>query len=312
MMGYLELFDDMRIVILVVIVLVILAFIVWRAIGHRRVRALSEMQKDELLNQICNPLGYEYIQSQDIFITRLDAWQKQFGYKAVFDELAVTTGMIFDCFPVYFNYRGKTWLLEFWKGQYGITVGGEIGLYHADHIVKPEDYQETHFEAVSLLELLDFGLYLRTKKGKLLDYRKKHWWLGAFQVGKHIRPECIKALYQIRFYDYEMKEAFMRGLRNSGYPMQKVRSQVGCVVRISQTTETYLEQTWFRRLRVALAECRNFFLNALYHFYTFPFKSSEDRILFIYFQLPILLRKLLNIKKYRAKRGKYQRYQSAE
>ncbi len=310
-MGYLNLFDDMRMVILIVICIFLIAVIVWRTIGYRRVRALSEMQKNELLNNLCEPLGYEYVQSQDIFITRLDAWQGRFGYEAVFDELAVTAGMIFDCFPVYFDYKGKTWLLEFWKGQYGITAGGEIGIYHADHLVKPEDYRETHYEAASLLELLDFGLYLRAGNEKLLDYRKRHWWLGAFRVGRHIKPEKIRALYQIRFFDPEMKEAFMQGLLYSGYPAEKIRDQGSCVVRILQTTETYLRPTWFRRFRTALVGTRNFLLNALYHLYTIPFRTGEDRLLFLYFQLPFVFRKLLNIKKYRAKRNRKQRYHSA-
>ena len=31
---------------------------------------------------------------------------------------------VFMCLPVYFDYGGKTWLMEFWKGGYGITAGG--------------------------------------------------------------------------------------------------------------------------------------------------------------------------------------------
>ena len=37
--------------------------------------------------------------------------------------------MVFDALPVYFDYQKKTWLIEFWKGQYGINTGAEIGIY---------------------------------------------------------------------------------------------------------------------------------------------------------------------------------------
>ncbi|MDO5575270.1 MAG: DUF4474 domain-containing protein [bacterium] len=296
-MNNLYILDYVRVSILIAIGLLLMFAVVRRVIAYRRVRRLSEGRKDILLNDLSNPLGYDYVQSQDIFVTRLDAWQKKYGYEAIYDELAVSAGMVFDCFPVYFDYRGKTWLLEFWKGQYGISVGGEIGLYHADHIVKPEDYHNTHFDAASIRELLGFGLYLQTGDRKLLDYKKRHWWLGAFRVGRYIKPGRINALYRIRFFDFEMQEAFMRGMARSGYPMDQVQDQGNCVVKIFQTTETYLENTWFRRFRVAFAQLRNYILNALYHLFTFPFRSSEDRLLFLYYQLPFVVRRMLNIKK---------------
>ena len=40
-------------------------------------------------------------------------------------------GMIIDCEPVRFYYGGKKWLIELWKGQYGMTTGCEIGVYTA-------------------------------------------------------------------------------------------------------------------------------------------------------------------------------------
>ena len=39
--------------------------------------------------------------------------------------------MIIDCEPINFEYNGKKWLIEFWKGQYDLTTGCEIGVYKA-------------------------------------------------------------------------------------------------------------------------------------------------------------------------------------
>lgn len=299
MWWYIKLVEHAGTALLIFLCILIVAAMIWRIIGYRKVKALSEMQKDELLNHLCNPLGYDYIQNQDLFVTRLDAWQRRFGYEAAFDELAVTTGMVFDCFPVYFDYRGRTWLLEFWKGQYGIAAGGEIGIYHADHIVKPEEYNKTHFDAASLREMLGFGLHLSVGARDFVGYRKLHWWLGIFRVGTVIRPGNLRAVYRIRFFDQEMKDAFVKGLKLSGYPMEKVQDKGSCVVRIIQTTETYLKQTWFRRLRMAFAMARNRIANILYHLYTIPFCSNEDRLLFLYFQLPFIVRRLFHIHKYK-------------
>lgn len=298
-MSYTLLFEHIGVTFLVIFCILFSIGMVWKVIAYRKVMSLSEMQKDDLLNQLCNPLGYDYIQNRDFFVTRLDAWQGRFGYEALYDQLAVTTGMIFDCFPVYFDYQGKTWLLEFWKGQYGIANGGEIGLYHASHIVKPEDYRNTHFEAASLREVLGFGIRLELGNRELADYRKLHWWLGVFRVGMTIRPGRIHASYRIRFFDQEMKEAFVKGLLSSGYPMEKVHDKGSCLIRISQTRESYLKNTWLRRLRVMLANIRNRLLNLLYHLFTMPFCNSGDRLLFLYFQLPFIIRRMFRTRKYK-------------
>mgnify|MGYP000621142798 CR=1 FL=1 len=48
----------------------------------------------------------------------------------------------------YFDYQGKTWLLEFWKGQYGINTGAEIGIYRADTLLSPAQRPYTLFHTV--------------------------------------------------------------------------------------------------------------------------------------------------------------------
>ena len=41
-------------------------------------------------------------------------------------------GMVFDCEPLYFSCNGKSYLLELWKGQYGMSTGAGIGFYPAE------------------------------------------------------------------------------------------------------------------------------------------------------------------------------------
>ena len=65
-----------------------------------------------------------------------DAWQKAFGYLDAYNRAAPYLSMVFDSYPIYFDYEGRTWLVQIWKGQYGICTGCEIGLYYTDGIVK--------------------------------------------------------------------------------------------------------------------------------------------------------------------------------
>ena len=68
----------------------------------------------------------------------------------------------------YFNAKNhsnkkKKWRIELWKGNYGATMGGEIGLYY-----KKESSKVPHYEAVSNSDMMkmSYKLTYRTLKGK--------------------------------------------------------------------------------------------------------------------------------------------------
>lgn len=69
---------------------------------------MSMCEKICLLDELIEPLGYRYVCETDIFTSTLNAWQRNFGYADIYDKLASFFNMIFDCYPVYFNYGGKT------------------------------------------------------------------------------------------------------------------------------------------------------------------------------------------------------------
>ncbi len=73
--------------------------------------------------------GFKYDPYEDIFYSTKGAWQKNFGYGHIYDVTAPIFRMIIDTEPVHFSYNNKNWLITFWKGQYGITTGAEIGIY---------------------------------------------------------------------------------------------------------------------------------------------------------------------------------------
>ena len=91
--------------------LLILA-VVHRVRAKKKVLALTPGERVRLLNELAEPFGFAYLPSEDIFTSRLDAWQRDKGYEAKYDTMAVGAGMVIDAFPVYFNYEGRTWLLE--------------------------------------------------------------------------------------------------------------------------------------------------------------------------------------------------------
>lgn len=276
---------------LLAVVIVILTCIEKRSMAVARVKKMNARDKASLLNSLLSPFGYFYYAEQDLVLTRIDAWQRAFGYEAFYDRAAAAGSMIFQCFPVYFDYAGKTWLLEFWKGQYGITSGCEIGLYHADRIVAKEDYAHTHFESASDEEMQNFTIILEGKQMEGFAYQKKHWWLAAFRVGEYQEPKQLRATYQIRFQSPRMLHAVWEGLERAGYPEEQ-RFVLCSTLVIRQDDEDAMHRNIFGKVYARWVLFKNHCLVQLFRTYTSPFTSALDRILLLYFRMPVMFRRV--------------------
>lgn len=204
----------------IAIIILLAAALIFRFRRKRiicRILGLSVPEKVYRLNCLLAPFGFEYQISQDIFVTRLDAWQRDYGYRSLYDRASPLLGMVFDCEPVYFDYQGKTWLLEFWKGQYGINTGAEIGIYRADTLLSPAQRPYTLFHTVPDEELPVFELEL--VKGASRRYRllRRHWWLAGFCMGEFTSPELLSLRLAVTFHSGDMLEAFYQGLLEAGW-----------------------------------------------------------------------------------------------
>ncbi len=266
----------------------------------RKVQQLCMEEKCEILEQIIRPFGYSYVLSQDIFSSRQDAWQRDMGYCRLYDKAAVHFRMVFDALPVYFNYHGRTWLLEFWKGQYGITTGGEIGLYYADRILSDEERGQTLFQAVENRDMLRLSLALYQKENRIAVLTGNHWWLTTFRLGLFSKPEDLTMCASIDFPNVEMARAFVSGLRDTGYVSGDICQQCNTVTFYFDTTTP--RQEFFSRLAVCFALQRNRFWCKMFLFITRPFEQSIDRILYLYYYLPFAFRKTLRIRRYKKNR----------
>ena len=48
----------------------------------KKICSMCMLEKCDLLNELIGPFGYSYVSSQDLFTSRIDAWQRRFGYCA--------------------------------------------------------------------------------------------------------------------------------------------------------------------------------------------------------------------------------------
>lgn len=268
---------------------------------HRKKRILKKLgcmdtcEKIRLLNELAEPFGFSYDCREDIITSSTDAWQRQFGYCSLFDKSAARFNMVFDCEPVYFVCQNQTWLIEFWKGQYGINTGAEIGIYQADGIIDPGAYKSTFFHSISDAELLPMSMELFCKGKKLFGIRRRHWWLTGFCVGSYTKPRDLSLSCSLTFPNRCMLQSFVEGLLQAGYERCELslcgQTVTFCfdVPRTKQPKVCPLLKWW--------SSLQNRVFCSLYRFITRPFCCTPDRILYLYFYLPAAFRHLLRFKK---------------
>ena len=123
---------------------------------------------------------------------------------------------------------------------------------------------------------------------------KKHWWLTAFKPGLFSRPSQLSAFITLTFPNQEMANAYADGLLATGVKVQDAYlhfNTVGFLFAEVPQTSGFL-----RRLRIRIAQLSNRFWCAVYRFLTRPFTLTLDKILYLYFRLPFIFRKVLRIR----------------
>ncbi|WP_298901584.1 DUF4474 domain-containing protein [uncultured Psychroserpens sp.] len=179
--------------------------------------------------------GFRYDPKQDILYSRMYAIQRQLGYAYGYDAAAFMISANIDCEPIFFEYDNKVWMIELWKGQYGLETGCEIGIYNRnpnDHSgiyntldkylgKRPDDPNPNHnlfYNCVGNDEMLDmhFSLY---RDNELLFTRgqEKDWWLTGFKWGIYSEPEQLKMEVAITFPEETMLKAFEGAIKHMGY-----------------------------------------------------------------------------------------------
>lgn len=125
--------------------------------------------------------GYLFNSAGDFFFTADDPWQRNYGYTEAFDVAAPFVSIYMDTMRAKFRYNNKDWMVQFWKGQYGLAfIGSEIGVY-----TKPLDRTVDHYDAAND----DDALYMACtcyRNGQIIFSREygKYWWCTGFIPGQ--------------------------------------------------------------------------------------------------------------------------------
>lgn len=251
----------------------------------KKICAMPEIEKTYLLSNAVRPYGFTWQPDKQAFTSIINAWQRDYGYCQLFDEVAPRFNVLADCEPVYFDYDGKTWLIEIWKGQYGIHTGAAIGIYHADHRVSPIFYPETRFQSANNKELMKLSYRLIEGSDTILAESSNHWWLTGFTPKHLVSAADLRMPVCITFPNLEMMDGFIDSLLILGYSL--------CELSIYQTSVSFCfikpkgsqpsHCSAFHNYFIAL---KNRIMSQIYAIITRQFTNTQDKLVYLYFYLP--------------------------
>lgn len=154
--------------------------------------------------------------------------QANFGYNWVYDLGANLIDFHIETCKLPFEYNGKQYRIQLWKGQYISgeigTVGGEIGLYTRepgkfytkDHYdCAPQD-EWVYMEMTCLWDDDGDGVY----SSQFTRNYDLFWWATGFvdgQLADLNDTSPVRILGRITFKDVEQAKAFEQALANKGF-----------------------------------------------------------------------------------------------
>lgn len=250
------------------------------------------------LNNSLKPFGFAYDSEHDHFYSLMYPWQREYGYCQLYDESASTLSLIIDCEPIYFDYNGKKWLIEFWKGQYGRATGGEIGIYNTDkeYVNVPGIFRGTFYHAVSDEERLEMAFTLVKNQSVFLNQKGLHWWLSGFKLGEFSYPLELQMYIEINFNNSSMREAFVKGLIDTGYTSDEYSEINNTVYIIFDTPHTNQPYTRSSMIENIMQENNRRNIELFYDT-TQPSTNTVDRMYTLHQNHPEYYQDVLNIGK---------------
>ena len=125
-------------------------------------------------------LGYKFDPKGQYYYTSNDPWQRNFGFNVMYDFGAPFLNFYYDTFRCKFTSDGKDWMIQFWKGQYGLVfLGCEIGVYN-----KPEGRTPEHYDCASDEDSLYMSMtFYRKGEERFSRNYAKYWWCTGFVPG---------------------------------------------------------------------------------------------------------------------------------
>lgn len=148
-------------------------------------------------------VGYYLDLNQNYVYTGIDVWQRNLGFNLYYDIFCYLTPFFFHYTTqrVKFNYDGKDYMFQMWKGRYAIANGGELGIY-----TRPEEKNGTFYDCAGDEDMLVMSIEVYHGEDLLFKHGPMlHWWVTGFAVSDTAYlPESLTLISTIELKDEEM------------------------------------------------------------------------------------------------------------
>jgi len=148
------------------------------------------------------------------------SFQWIFGFNPIFDFMAPVAGCFIDTLRSTFEYEGRTWKLQMWKGSYlyGLTTGGEIGLYS-----KPLSRPFEHYDSAGVGDWIGMEMTIYHNDDFLFTRpMQTRWWQTGYSfiiTDNVFNSKHITLLAALRFNSPGMAQAYAQTLAGKGFTL---------------------------------------------------------------------------------------------
>ncbi len=256
---------------------------------------LIPLDLDDLNNDL-KPFGFAYYPGQDYFYSIMNGWQSEVGYCQAYDEGSAALSMIIDCEPIYFKYGGKKWLIELWKGQYGMTTGCEVGIYTTTgpSLNIPGVFNGTFYFCADKEDHLPLSVVLKKNGRELFNRKELHWWLTGFRLGEFSWPSELTVDIEITLKDEVMRDAFIGGLMKTGYSMNEFTVRGNTVSLLYDTPHSKQPSTRTPTIENYM-QTNNIRNCEAYNIATKTYNNTVDRLNYVRYAAPKLYHKIIDV-----------------
>lgn len=151
--------------------------------------------------------GFEFNLNEMFVYATINAWMRDFGFCVFYDIAANSMPLLwrYETRRFMFDYDGREWMIQLWKGNYLITNGAEVGVYNRE----PERFG-TFYDCASDEDLMMMSLQVYHKDDLLVNQKPQmHWWINGFNMSHKIYiPETLTMKFTVEMKDAEMVKAF--------------------------------------------------------------------------------------------------------